>query len=260
MGLSHRTRCQPADHRLECLAARCAAAFPLMRCASSAGAALRITARAWRAIFRASALRHPMRQRHQRGASRAYSTGSLTHFNDGRDFPDLLATLYDYPGITVNLHCNQNNAAGEPIIFYGSEATLVINGNTLTVTPQDTRPQPEGYSLNGWTARSEEAVSERLARRASHSRLPTRRSGDLRGCRVAMTTPPTTSPTSSTPSRRASMWSKTRSSATTQPSPATWPTTLTSIARLPRGTLRPKPLRANRREPRMSPMLLAEIF
>jgi predicted dehydrogenase len=84
--------------------------------------------------------------------ARAYSTGSLTHFNDGRDYPDLLATLYDYPGVTVNVHCNQNNAAGEPIAFYGSEATLVISGNTLTVTPQDTAPQPEGYSLNGWTA------------------------------------------------------------------------------------------------------------
>jgi predicted dehydrogenase len=84
--------------------------------------------------------------------SRAYSTGSLTHFNDGRDYPDLLATLYDYPNVTVNLHCNQNNAAGEPIIFYGKEATMVIQGNSLTVTPQDTRPQPEGYSLNGWTA------------------------------------------------------------------------------------------------------------
>jgi predicted dehydrogenase len=88
--------------------------------------------------------------------SRAYSTGSLTHFNDGRDFPDLLATLYDYPGVTVNLHCNQNNEAGEPIIFYGSEATMVINGNTLTVTPQDTSPRPEGYSLNGWTAASKQ--------------------------------------------------------------------------------------------------------
>jgi predicted dehydrogenase len=84
--------------------------------------------------------------------SRAYSTGSLTHFKDGRDFPDLLATVYDYPGMTVNVHCNQNNSAGEPIIFYGSEATMVINGNSLTVTPQDTSPQPEGYSLNGWTA------------------------------------------------------------------------------------------------------------
>jgi predicted dehydrogenase len=84
--------------------------------------------------------------------TRAYSSGSLTHFNDGRDYPDLLATLYDYPGITVNLHCNQNSAPGEDIIFYGREATLVISGNALTVTPQDVSPQPEGYSLNGWTA------------------------------------------------------------------------------------------------------------
>lgn len=83
---------------------------------------------------------------------RAYSTGSLTHFKDGRDFPDLLATLYDYPGTRVNMHCNQNNAAGDITIFYGKEATMTINGNTLTVVPQDTRPQPEGYSLNGWTA------------------------------------------------------------------------------------------------------------
>jgi len=88
--------------------------------------------------------------------ARAFSSGSLTHFNDGRDYPDLLATLYDYPGVTVNLHCNQNNSAGEPIIFYGREATMVISGNTLTVTPQDTSPQPEGYSLNGWTAEAKQ--------------------------------------------------------------------------------------------------------
>ena len=84
--------------------------------------------------------------------SRAYSTGSLTHFNDGRDFPDLLATLYDYPGVTVSLHCNQNNAYGDVIVFHGSQATMTLNGNTLTFEPQDTRPRPEGYSLNGWTA------------------------------------------------------------------------------------------------------------
>ena len=91
---------------------------------------------------------------------RAYSTGSLTHFKDGRDYPDLLATLYDYPGVTVSVHCNQNNAAGEPIIFYGKEATMTINGNTLTVVPQDTRPQPEGYALNGWTAEAKQKYME----------------------------------------------------------------------------------------------------
>ena len=84
--------------------------------------------------------------------SRAYSSGSLTHFKDGRDFPDLLATTYDYPGATVSMHCNQNNANVESTIFYGREATLTLSGNTLTVTPQDTSPQPEGYSIIGWTA------------------------------------------------------------------------------------------------------------
>jgi predicted dehydrogenase len=84
--------------------------------------------------------------------SRAYSSGSLTHFKDGRDYPDLLATLYDYPGATVNMHCNQNNNNVESTVFYGREATLTIIGNSITVAPQDTSPQPEGYSLNGWTA------------------------------------------------------------------------------------------------------------
>jgi predicted dehydrogenase len=84
--------------------------------------------------------------------SRACSAGSLTHFKDGRDYPDLMMTFYDYPGATVSLHCNQNNASGDITVFYGKESTMVINGNTLTVTPQDTHPQPEGYSLDGWTA------------------------------------------------------------------------------------------------------------
>ena len=91
---------------------------------------------------------------------RAQSAGSLTYFKDGRDFPDLLATLYDYEGATVNLHCNQNSAQGEPIIFYGKQATMTIRGNTLTVTPQDTRPQPEGYSVNSWTAEAKRQYLE----------------------------------------------------------------------------------------------------
>ena len=102
--------------------------------------------------------------------NRAQSSGSLTHFKDGRDFPDLLATLFEYDGMTVNLHCNQNSSQSEPIIFYGKEATMTISGNTVTVAPQDTRPQPEGYSLNGWTA---EAKRQYLAEwHAAHPQPP----------------------------------------------------------------------------------------
>lgn len=84
---------------------------------------------------------------------RAYSTGSLTYFKDGRDFPDLMATLYDYPGdMTVSVRCNGNNGSPDTTIFYGKEATMTIVGNTLTVTPQDTTPRPEGYSVGAWVA------------------------------------------------------------------------------------------------------------
>jgi predicted dehydrogenase len=97
---------------------------------------------------------------------RAYSTGSLTHFKDGRDYPDLLATLYDYPGVAVNMHCNQNNGSNEWTSFYGKEGTMTIAGDTVTVSPQDTSPQPEGYSLNGWSAAAKKQYLEEW--RAAH--------------------------------------------------------------------------------------------
>lgn len=102
--------------------------------------------------------------------NRAYSSGSLTHFKDGRDYPDLIATLYDYPGASVHIHCNQNNTNEESTIFYGREATLTVIGNTITVSPQDTSPQPEGYSLNGWTAEAKKKYFDEW--RAAHPEKP----------------------------------------------------------------------------------------
>ncbi|HZQ25092.1 MAG TPA: Gfo/Idh/MocA family oxidoreductase [Terriglobales bacterium] len=83
-------------------------------------------------------------------ASRAQSAGGLFRWKDGRDFPDLIETFYDYPDFRTYIRCNLNNEGGEFIAFYGTEGTLVIKDSTLTYTPQDTRPQPEGYSIFGW--------------------------------------------------------------------------------------------------------------
>jgi len=85
-------------------------------------------------------------------ASRAYSSGGLYHYKDGRDFPDQLETIYDFPGIEIHLHCNQNNAdGGEGIAFYGSKGTMVLTGQTVNFTPEDVRPQFEGYGWGGMT-------------------------------------------------------------------------------------------------------------
>jgi len=83
-------------------------------------------------------------------ARRAQSAGGLYRWKDGRQFPDVIWTLYDYPGFNVLLRCNLNNDGGEFIGFYGTKGTLIIKDTTLTYTPQDTRPQPEGYSIYGW--------------------------------------------------------------------------------------------------------------
>jgi predicted dehydrogenase len=93
-------------------------------------------------------------------AQRAQSAGGLYHFKDGRDFPDLIETFYDYPNFKVALRCNLNNEGGEFIGFYGTKGTLIIKDSTLTYQPQDTRPQPEGYSTKGWSKELREQYLE----------------------------------------------------------------------------------------------------
>jgi predicted dehydrogenase len=89
-------------------------------------------------------------------ANRAYSTGGIYHYKDGREFPDLLETVFDFPsengGVQVHLHCNQANDDGdEGITFYGSTGTMVMTGKTVTFTPQDVRPKFESYGWGGMT-------------------------------------------------------------------------------------------------------------
>ncbi len=83
-------------------------------------------------------------------AQRAQSSGGLFHFKDGREFPDLIETIYDYPNFRVSLRCNLNNDGGEFIAFYGTQGSLIIKDSTLTFKPEDTRPKPESYSTGGW--------------------------------------------------------------------------------------------------------------
>jgi predicted dehydrogenase len=83
-------------------------------------------------------------------ALRAQSSGGLFHFKDGRDFPDLIETLYDYPNFRVTLRCNLMNNGGEFIAFYGNKGTMIIKDSTLTFKPENVRPEPEDYAVFGW--------------------------------------------------------------------------------------------------------------
>lgn len=84
-------------------------------------------------------------------AQRAQSAGGLFHYKDGRDFPDLIETFYDYPNFRVSLRCNlNNNDQGEFFGFYGNKGTLIIKETTVTYMPQDTRPEPDDYTVSWW--------------------------------------------------------------------------------------------------------------
>ena len=87
-------------------------------------------------------------------ASRALSTGGLYYYKDGREFPDLLWTMYDYPNFNMVLRCNHNNAyEGEFFGFYGKAGTMLIHGSSLSFRPQADCHQPEDYSIIGWPAK-----------------------------------------------------------------------------------------------------------
>ncbi len=86
-------------------------------------------------------------------AQRAQSTGGLYYYKDGREFPDLLWTMYDYPNFNMVLRCNHNNAeVGEFFGFYGKKGTMTIRGSVLSFRPQADCHQPEDYSIYGWPA------------------------------------------------------------------------------------------------------------
>ena len=92
---------------------------------------------------------------------RAYSTGGIYHYNDGREFGDLQWTMYDYPKFQVVLRCNQNNKYEDQLFaFYGKKGTMFIRGEgapqalgagaSLVFRPEPPYDGREGYSLGSW--------------------------------------------------------------------------------------------------------------
>jgi len=91
------------------------------------------------------------------GPTRVYATGGLRFWKDGRDVPDVLLGLYDYPAteshpaFNLALRVNFVNGAGETsgFRFVGSEGTMRIdNGVTVSKQPRETEP---GYTIETFT-------------------------------------------------------------------------------------------------------------
>lgn len=79
------------------------------------------------------------------------ATGGILVRKDGREVPDTLDALFDYEGFHVNMSSTFNNAstAEQGMQFLGTEGSLVLGGNALSLTPEKHR---EGYqySIDSW--------------------------------------------------------------------------------------------------------------
>jgi predicted dehydrogenase len=92
------------------------------------------------------------------GPTRAVAMGGIRYWNDGRDEPDVLLGLFDYPE-GFNLHLRVNFVNGGPenegFIFTGSEGTLQIGGGTVTVNRARRQTVPD-YNIDSWADSTQE--------------------------------------------------------------------------------------------------------
>ncbi|MGA8110954.1 MAG: Gfo/Idh/MocA family oxidoreductase [Acidobacteriaceae bacterium] len=80
-----------------------------------------------------------------KGPTRAMATGGLRFWKDGRDVPDVMLGLFDYPeGFNLDLRVNfvDGGEESEGLIFTGSEGTIEIAGNTVILSrvPREKEP------------------------------------------------------------------------------------------------------------------------
>ena len=116
------------------------------------------------------------------GPTRVMATGGLRYWNDGRDVPDVMLALYDYPktaahaAFTLALKVNFAEGAGEnqAFRFVGPEGVLTIGGAGVTLA-RNPRPKEPGYSVDTFPVRTQEAIIQEY--RAKYPPQPQLRPG-----------------------------------------------------------------------------------
>jgi predicted dehydrogenase len=98
------------------------------------------------------------------GPTRAIASGGLRHWNDGRDVPDVMIALYDYPktashpAFTLSLKVNFAEGAGDNTTFrfVGPEGVLTIGDNALTLSRRQPAKEP-GHTSDTFAKATETA-------------------------------------------------------------------------------------------------------
>ncbi len=87
------------------------------------------------------------------GPTRGMATGGLRFWKDGRDVPDVMLGLFDYPeGFNLSLHVNfvDGGEESEGLLFTGSEGTMDINNSSVSVNRVPLEKEP-GLMIDTFT-------------------------------------------------------------------------------------------------------------
>ena len=96
------------------------------------------------------------------GPTRAMATGGLRFWKDGRDVPDVMLGLFDYrEGFNLSLRVNfvDGGEESEGLIFTGSEGTMEIAGNSVSVSRVPREKEP-GYTIGTFTEVMQKRILE----------------------------------------------------------------------------------------------------
>jgi len=93
---------------------------------------------------------------------RAQSTGGLFRWKDGRDYPDLMTTLYDYPNLCVAVLMTLSTDQDEITRFLGTRGIVEVHdeGEVVTVTPQDGKDDAPCYYDTGYPQKMRDAYEK----------------------------------------------------------------------------------------------------
>ena len=101
------------------------------------------------------------------GPERVMSTGGIRHWLDGRDVPDIIMGLYEYPeteshpAFSMSLQVNfaDGGGGGTQFRFIGNEGVITINSRDTTLTRLAQRSEP-GYTVNTFSETMREQYIE----------------------------------------------------------------------------------------------------
>ncbi|MEM1338877.1 MAG: Gfo/Idh/MocA family oxidoreductase [Bacteroidota bacterium] len=102
------------------------------------------------------------------GPVRAFATGGLRYWKDGRDVPDVSITLYDFPktethtafnaSFRINFIAGSGGGAGFKLI--GTEGEIELGWNAVTVRRSKLEMNPSAYSMVAYTEATQNKIKD----------------------------------------------------------------------------------------------------